>query len=200
MTEVQYSPDGGLEVKAAVYLIEDSVILPQETKEHIFQQGLLASSTASRAEARFIEIPDKDASNEPQWNVVANVLQNFAWYRGPTLVTIDQLDAPPHAVEKPYMMSVTWTRCFGGFFVLLFTLRYYFDIPQSIGPSCKMLHPVTTHFAAQIIVLHVKIPINIGFPVITHHQSHMEPGTIFNLVTTTDTSTGVVVKQLQLLN
>ncbi|KAF9096396.1 HBS1-like protein [Mortierella sp. GBA35] len=55
--------------------------------------------------------------------------------------------------------------------------------------------PVTTHFAAQIVVFDVKIPITVGFPIIMHHQSHNEPGVISKLVATIDKGTGEVVKK-----
>jgi elongation factor 1 alpha-like protein len=47
-------------------------------------------------------------SDAPLADSVAHVLESFAWYTGPTLVeTIDQLEAPTRAVEKPFRMSVT---------------------------------------------------------------------------------------------
>ncbi|ORZ28982.1 P-loop containing nucleoside triphosphate hydrolase protein [Lobosporangium transversale] len=55
--------------------------------------------------------------------------------------------------------------------------------------------PVTTHFAAQIVVFDVKIPITVGFPVIVHRQSHNEPGVVSKLVATIDKVTGEIVKK-----
>ncbi|KAF9958967.1 HBS1-like protein [Mortierella alpina] len=55
--------------------------------------------------------------------------------------------------------------------------------------------PVTTHFAAQIVVFDVKIPITVGFPIIVHHQSHNGPGVISKLVSTIDKGTGEVIKK-----
>lgn len=47
-------------------------------------------------------------SDAPVDEAVARVVQDFAWYKGQTLVqTIDKLDAPIRAVEKPFRMSVT---------------------------------------------------------------------------------------------
>ncbi|KAF9927049.1 HBS1-like protein [Mortierella alpina] len=55
--------------------------------------------------------------------------------------------------------------------------------------------PVTTHFAAQIVVFDVKIPITVGFPIIVHHQSHNEPGVISKLGATIDKGTGEIIKK-----
>ncbi|KAF9423335.1 HBS1-like protein [Podila epigama] len=175
---------------------------------------------------------------------VARVLQDFAWYKGPTLVqTIDKLDAPTRAVEKPFRMSVTdvfkgtggvsaagrleaghvqigetvmvmpgaelavvktmevndepvrWAAA--GDSVLL-TLSGI-DILQVSNGSVLCAReapiPVTTHFAAQIVVFDVKIPITVGFPIIMHQQSHNEPGVISKLVATIDKGTGEIVKK-----
>ncbi|KAG0276328.1 HBS1-like protein, partial [Linnemannia gamsii] len=47
-------------------------------------------------------------SDAPVDSSVASVVETFAWYKGPTLIqTIDKLDAPTRAVEKPFRMSVT---------------------------------------------------------------------------------------------
>ncbi|KAG0343439.1 HBS1-like protein, partial [Podila humilis] len=47
-------------------------------------------------------------SDAPVDDAVSKVLRDFEWYRGPTLIqTIDKLDAPTRAVEKPFRMSVT---------------------------------------------------------------------------------------------
>ncbi|KAG0200265.1 HBS1-like protein [Mortierella sp. GBA30] len=55
--------------------------------------------------------------------------------------------------------------------------------------------PVTTNFAAQIVVFDVKIPITVGFPIIIHHQSHNEPAVISKLVATIDKGTGEVIRK-----
>ncbi|KAF9121855.1 HBS1-like protein [Mortierella sp. 14UC] len=182
-----------------------------------------------------------DAPVDPS---VASVVETFAWYKGPTLIqTIDKLDAPTRAVEKPFRMSVTDvfkgtggistagrleaghvqigeaimimpgsemavvknmevndepTRWAAAGDSVLLTLSGI-DLPQVSTGSVLCARdapiPVTTHFAAQIVVFDVKIPITVGFPIIMHHQSHNEPGVISKLIATIDKGTGEVVKK-----
>ncbi|KAG0044246.1 HBS1-like protein [Gryganskiella cystojenkinii] len=183
-------------------------------------------------------------SDAPVEKSVASVVENFAWYKGPTLIeTIDKLDAPIRAVEKPFRMSVTdFFKGTGGIATagrleaghvqvgeaimvmpggemavvktmemndeptrwaaagdsVLLTLSGIDILQISTGSvlcSRDAPIPVTTHFAAQIVVFDVKIPITVGFPVIMHHQSHNEPGTISKLVATIDKGTGEIVKK-----
>ncbi|KAF9114640.1 HBS1-like protein [Mortierella sp. AM989] len=183
-------------------------------------------------------------SDTPVDESVSSVLQAFAWYKGPTLIeTIDKLDAPTRAVEKPFRMSVTDvfkgtggvsaagrleaghvqvgeaimvmpgselavvktmevndepTRWAAAGDSVLLTLSGI-DILQVSNGSVLCARetpiPVTTHFAAQIVVFDVKIPITVGFPIIMHHQSHNEPGTISKLIATIDKGTGEIVKK-----
>ncbi|KAI1314573.1 HBS1-like protein [Mortierella claussenii] len=175
---------------------------------------------------------------------VKEVLTTFSWYKGDTLIeTIDKLDAPTRAVERPFRMSVTDvfkgtggisaagrleaghiqvgeaimvmpgsemavvksmemndepTRWAAAGDSVLLTLSGI-DILQVNNGSvlCGREHPipVTTHFAAQIVVFDVKVPITTGFPIIMHHQSQNSPGTISKLVATIDKGTGEVVKK-----
>ncbi|KAG0330240.1 HBS1-like protein [Dissophora globulifera] len=183
-------------------------------------------------------------SDAPVSDSVASVVENFAWYKGPTLLEmIDKLDAPIRAVEKPFRMSVTDvfkgtggistagkleaghvqvgeaimvmpgsemavvktmevndepTRWAAAGDSVLLTLSGI-DILQVSNGSVLCARdapiPVTTHFAAQIVVFDVKIPITVGYPIIMHHQSHNEPGTISKLLATIDKVTGEVVKK-----
>ncbi|KAG0277407.1 HBS1-like protein [Linnemannia exigua] len=182
-----------------------------------------------------------DAPVDPS---VASVVETFAWYKGPTLIqTIDKLDAPTRAVEKPFRMSVTDvfkgtggisaagrleaghvqigeaimvmpgsemavvknmevndepTRWAAAGDSVLLTLSGIDILQVSTGSVLCARDapiPVTTHFAAQIVVFDVKIPITVGFPIIMHHQSHNEPGVISKLVATIDKGTGEVVKK-----
>lgn len=196
-----------------------------------------------------------DAPVEPS---IASVVETFGWYKGPTLIqTIDKLDAPTRAVEKPFRMSVTDVfKGTGGvsaagrleaghvqigeaimvmpgsemavvkskhhlFFYLLqsccvFTFQAWvciliaacilivnidmevndeptrwaaagdsvlltlsgIDILQVSNGSVLCARdapiPVTTHFAAQIVVFDVKIPITVGFPVSPFSQCPSE--------------------------
>ncbi|KAK3832375.1 MAG: P-loop containing nucleoside triphosphate hydrolase protein [Linnemannia gamsii] len=182
-----------------------------------------------------------DAPVDPS---VASVVETFAWYKGPTLIqTIDKLDAPTRAVEKPFRMSVTDvfkgtggvsaagrleaghvqigeaimvmpgsemavvknmevndepTRWAAAGDSVLLTLSGIDILQVSTGSVLCARDapiPVTTHFAAQIVVFDVKIPITVGFPIIMHHQSHNEPGVVSKLVATIDKGTGEVVKK-----
>ncbi|KAH8379223.1 hypothetical protein KR009_003736 [Drosophila setifemur] len=55
--------------------------------------------------------------------------------------------------------------------------------------------PVTTRFQARIIVFNVKVPITMGFPVLLHHQSLIEPAVVCKLTASIHKSTGEVVKK-----
>ncbi|XP_034658908.1 HBS1-like protein isoform X1 [Drosophila subobscura] len=55
--------------------------------------------------------------------------------------------------------------------------------------------PVTTRFQARIIVFSVKVPITMGFPVLLHHQSLIEPAVVCKLTASIHKSTGEVVKK-----
>ncbi|EDV38751.1 uncharacterized protein Dana_GF24953 [Drosophila ananassae] len=55
--------------------------------------------------------------------------------------------------------------------------------------------PVTLRFQARIIVFNVKVPITMGFPVLLHHQSLIEPAVVCKLAALIHKSTGEVVKK-----
>ncbi|KAF9920366.1 HBS1-like protein [Linnemannia zychae] len=183
-------------------------------------------------------------SSAPVDPSVASVVETFAWYNGATLIqTIDKLDAPTRAVEKPFRMSVTDVfKGTGGICVAGRLEAGHVQIgeaimvmPGSVMASVKSMEvndeptrwaaagdsvlltltgidqlqvstgavlcardapiPVTTHFAAQIVVFDVKIPITVGFPIIMHHQSQNEPGVVSKLVATIDKVTGEIEKK-----
>lgn len=183
-------------------------------------------------------------SDAPVDASVSSVLEDFAWYKGATLVqTIDKLDAPTRAVEKPFRMSVTdvfkgtggvsaagrleaghvqvgeaimvmpgsemavvktmevndepvrWAAAGDSVLLTLSGIDILQVSTGSVLCARDAPIPVTTHFAAQIVVFDVKIPITVGFPIIMHHQSHNEPGTISKLVATIDKGTGEIVKK-----
>ncbi|KAJ3046519.1 hypothetical protein HK097_000795, partial [Rhizophlyctis rosea] len=54
---------------------------------------------------------------------------------------------------------------------------------------------VTSHFRAQIITFDILVPLTIGVPVVLHHQSLTEPGTISKMVSILNKGTGEVVKK-----
>lgn len=55
--------------------------------------------------------------------------------------------------------------------------------------------PVATKFQARVLVFNVKVPITIGFPVILHYQSLVEPATITKLTAQIHKGTGEVLKK-----
>ena len=55
--------------------------------------------------------------------------------------------------------------------------------------------PVTTHFQARIVTFDLTIPLIPGVPVVFHHQSLTEPGTICKLDALLDRTTGEVIKK-----
>lgn len=55
--------------------------------------------------------------------------------------------------------------------------------------------PVTNRFRCRIVVFNVKIPLTIGFPVLIHHQSLVEPAVVSKLKAQLHKSTGEVLKK-----
>jgi len=55
--------------------------------------------------------------------------------------------------------------------------------------------PLTSRIRARIIVFNVKTPITIGFPVLMHHQSLIEPATVSKLKAQLHKGTGEVIKK-----
>lgn len=62
---------------------------------------------------------------------------------------------------------------------------------------CDINHtiPITTRIQARIIVFNIKVPITIGFPVLLHHQSLIEPASIVKLKSQLHKGTGEVIKK-----
>ncbi|XP_037922499.1 HBS1-like protein isoform X2 [Hermetia illucens] len=55
--------------------------------------------------------------------------------------------------------------------------------------------PIVTRMQARIIVFNVKVPITLGYPVLLHHQSLIEPATIVKLNAQLHKGTGEVIKK-----
>ncbi|CAD7003148.1 unnamed protein product [Ceratitis capitata] len=55
--------------------------------------------------------------------------------------------------------------------------------------------PVTTRFQARILVFNVTVPITIGYPVLLHHQSLIEPAVLSKLHAQLHKSTGEIIKK-----
>uniref|UniRef100_A0A6B2E882 Putative elongation factor 1 alpha n=1 Tax=Phlebotomus kandelakii TaxID=1109342 RepID=A0A6B2E882_9DIPT len=62
---------------------------------------------------------------------------------------------------------------------------------------CDMGNPVqvATRFRARIVVFNVRVPITIGFPVLLHHQSSIEPASIVKLKAQLHKGSGEVIKK-----
>lgn len=55
--------------------------------------------------------------------------------------------------------------------------------------------PLTTRFRVRIVVFNVKVPITIGYPVLLHHQSLIEPATIIKLKAQLHKGSGEIIKK-----
>uniref|UniRef100_U5EWS8 Putative translation elongation factor ef-1alpha n=1 Tax=Corethrella appendiculata TaxID=1370023 RepID=U5EWS8_9DIPT len=55
--------------------------------------------------------------------------------------------------------------------------------------------PLTTRIRLRIIVFNIKVPITIGYPVLLHHQSLIEPATIVKLKAHLHKGTGEIIKK-----
>lgn len=55
--------------------------------------------------------------------------------------------------------------------------------------------PLASRFQARIVVFNVKVPITIGYPVVMHHQSLIEPATIVKLNSQLHKGSGEIVKK-----
>jgi len=55
--------------------------------------------------------------------------------------------------------------------------------------------PIATRIQARIVVFNVKVPITIGFPVLLHHQSLIEPAHIVKLKAQLHKSNGEIIKK-----
>lgn len=55
--------------------------------------------------------------------------------------------------------------------------------------------PLTSRFRVRIVVFNVKVPITIGYPVLLHHQSLIEPATITKLKAQLHKGSGEVIKK-----
>lgn len=74
-----------------------------------------------------------------------------------------------------------------------------FDV-NSISNGCILCDiinpiPITSRIQARILVFNVKVPITIGFPVLLHHQSLIEPASIVKLKAQLHKGTGEIIKK-----
>lgn len=103
-------------------------------------------------------------------------------------------------VVKSIMMGETSliTRCaFAGDHISLALLGPDISNVQVGNVVCDPNDPVAvaTKFRARIIVFNVKVPITIGFPVLVHCQSSVEPATVSKLKSLLHKGTGELIKK-----
>lgn len=55
--------------------------------------------------------------------------------------------------------------------------------------------PIATRIQARIVVFNINVPITMGFPVLLHHQSLIEPATIVKLKSQLHKGTGEIIKK-----
>lgn len=55
--------------------------------------------------------------------------------------------------------------------------------------------PITTRIQVRIVVFNIRVPITIGFPVLLHHQSLIEPAIIIKLKSQLHKGTGEIIKK-----
>ncbi|XP_065086383.1 protein HBS1 [Ochlerotatus camptorhynchus] len=93
--------------------------------------------------------------------------------------------------------EVQYTTCFAGDQVSV-TLANIDIANISVGYILSDIYnpiPLATRIRARIVVFNVKVPITMGYPVLLHHQSLIEPATICKLKAQLHKGTGEVVKK-----
>ncbi|XP_055375116.1 protein HBS1 [Condylostylus longicornis] len=55
--------------------------------------------------------------------------------------------------------------------------------------------PISTRIQARILIFNIKFPITIGYPVILHHQSLIEPASVNKLISIVHKATGEIIKK-----
>ncbi|XP_058447665.1 protein HBS1 [Malaya genurostris] len=93
--------------------------------------------------------------------------------------------------------EVQYTTCFAGDQVSI-TLANVDVTNIAIGFLLGDIYnpiPLATRIRARIVVFNIKVPITMGFPVLLHHQSLIEPAIIYKLKAQLHKGTGEVVKK-----
>lgn len=93
--------------------------------------------------------------------------------------------------------ELQYTTCFAGDQVSI-TLANVEAANMAIGFILSDIHapiPLATRIRARIVVFNIKVPITMGYPVLLHHQSLIEPATIHKLKAQLHKGTGEVVKK-----
>lgn len=93
--------------------------------------------------------------------------------------------------------EVQYTTCFAGDQVSI-TLANIDIANISVGYILSDIYnpiPLATRIRARIVVFNVKVPITMGYPVLLHHQSLIEPATICKLKAQLHKGTGEVIKK-----
>ncbi|XP_055547828.1 protein HBS1 [Wyeomyia smithii] len=100
-------------------------------------------------------------------------------------------------IKSISMDEVQYTTCFAGDQVSL-TLANVEMANIAIGFLLGDIYnpiPLATRIRARIVVFNIKVPITMGYPVLLHHQSLIEPATICKLRAQLHKGTGEVVKK-----
>ncbi|XP_001863511.2 HBS1-like protein [Culex quinquefasciatus] len=93
--------------------------------------------------------------------------------------------------------ELQYTTCFAGDQVSI-TLANVEAANMAIGFILSDIHapiPLATRIRARIVVFNIKVPITMGYPVLLHHQSLIEPATIHKLKAQLHKGTGEVLKK-----
>uniref|UniRef100_A0A1Q3F5M6 Putative translation elongation factor ef-1alpha n=1 Tax=Culex tarsalis TaxID=7177 RepID=A0A1Q3F5M6_CULTA len=93
--------------------------------------------------------------------------------------------------------ELQYTTCFAGDQVSI-TLANVEAANMAIGFILSDIHapiPLATRIRARIVVFNIKVPITMGYPVLLHHQSLIEPATIHKLKAQLHKGTGEVIKK-----
>ncbi|XP_055608516.1 protein HBS1 [Uranotaenia lowii] len=102
------------------------------------------------------------------------------------------------AVVKTISMDeVQYSTCFAGDQVSI-TLANVDTANMAVGYILSDIYhpiPLATRIRARIVVFNVKVPITMGYPVLLHHQSLIEPATICKLKAQLHKGTGEVIKK-----
>ncbi|XP_055638562.1 protein HBS1 [Toxorhynchites rutilus septentrionalis] len=100
-------------------------------------------------------------------------------------------------VKNITIEEVQYTTCFAGDQVSI-TLANIDVANIAVGYILSDIYnpiPLSTRIRARIVVFNIKVPITMGYPVLLHHQSLIEPAIIYKLKAQLHKGTGEVIKK-----